>query len=168
MFKVKIKSNIRAQMINKLKKTVDAKFNQDIQREVVDGEIKRMIAAGTSPVRSVEGGRRFKGYKDPAKYPADRKAKRPVSLWLSGEMLSWYRSTVISGIRISLGIPTNAPAEVKIRAEANNIGTTNSKGEVAIAARRFVPLAGEEFATSVMRKLKNLYAKRIKELLSSK
>lgn len=168
MFKVKVKSNIRAEVVGRLRKTVDAKFEKDMQDVVVDGEIKRMIAAGVSPVRSVEGGRRFKGYKNPDKYPAKRKAKRPVSLYLSGLMLSWYRAVKINGTRISFGIPTNAPQEVKDRAEANNVGTTNSQGDVAIAARRFIPLDGETFAVSVVRKMKTLYAKRIKELLSSK
>ena len=167
MFKVKVKSNIRAEVINRLKQTVDAKFEQDAQEEVV-GEIKRMIASGTSPVQSVDGGRRFASYKNPDKYPANKKAKRPVSLFLSGTMLSWYRAVKISGVRISFGIPTNAPEDVKIRAEANNVGTTNDKGEVAIAARRFIPLAGETFAISVMRKIKTLYMKRIKDLTLKK
>lgn len=169
MFKVKVKTNIKAEAINKLKRTVDEQFAQQIQTEVVDGEIKRMIAAGVSPVQSVEGGRRFKGYKEPDKYPGKKKAKRPVSLWLTGEMLSWYRSWRTSGVRLSFGIPSAAPQEVKIKAEANNVGTMNeSTGQVAIAARRFVPLRGETFAVSVMRKLKKLYAQRIKTLLSSK
>ncbi len=166
MFKVKIKSNLRAEVLNRLKKTVDQRFVNDMQAEVVNGEIKRMIAAGVSPVRSVEGGRRFKGYKNTEKYPAKKKAKRPVNLFLTGAMLLWYKATKISGVRLSLGIPTSAPKEIKVYAEANNVGTTNSKGEVAIAARRIVPLAGETFAVSVIRKMKNLYARRIKHLLS--
>ena len=168
MFKVVVKSNIKAAVVNKLRKTVDSRFEANTQSEVVDGEMKRLIAAGTSPVQSVEGGRRFKGYKNPDKYPADKKAKRPVSLFLSGAMLSWLKAVKISGTRISIGIPSYAPEEIKIRAEANNVGTVDSKGQVAIAARRFIPLRGETFAVSVMRKLKTLYAKRIKELLSSK
>lgn len=167
MFKVKIKSNIRAEALNKLRQTVDAKFEADMNDQVV-GEIKRLINAGVSPVQSVEGGRRFVGYKNPDKYPAQRKAKRPVNLFLSGIMLSWYRAVKISGVRVSFGIPTNAPQEVKIRAEANNVGTTNEDGEVAIAARRFVPLVGETFAISVLRKMKSLYAQRIKALLSKR
>ena len=165
MFKVNIKTTITADVINKLRKTVDEKFEADMNREVV-GEIKRMIDAGVSPVQSVEGGRRLKGYKTPDKYPGKRKAKRPVNLNLSGIMLSWYKAVRVSGVRLSFGIPKDAPKDVKERAEANNVGTVNDKGEVAIAARRFVPLAGETFAVSVLRKMKSLYAQRIKELLS--
>lgn len=167
MFKVKIKSNIRAEVINRLKKTVDDKFIADADLQVV-GEIKRMINAGVSPVASTEGDRRFKKYKDQDKYPGKKKAKRPVNLFLSGIMLSWYRVVKISGVRLSFGIPKGAPKDVKDRAEANNVGTVNSEGQVAIAARRFIPLAGETFNVSVLRKLKNLYALRIKALISKK
>lgn len=167
MFKVKIKSNISADVKAKLQKTVDEKFIADVNNEVV-GEIKRMINAGVSPVQSVEGGRRFKKYKDEKKYPAKQKAKRPVNLFLSGEMLRNYVAERVNGIRLSLGISKKADKAVKDRAEANNVGTVNEKGEVAIAARRFVPLEGESYAVSVMRKLKNVYARRIKELISYK
>jgi hypothetical protein len=168
MFKVKVSSKFRAVLANKLKGTVDSKFIQDMQTEVVDGEIKRLIAAGVSPVDSYEGGRRFRGYKDPKKYPGKQKAKRPVSLYLSGVMLSFYRAVKVSGTRITLGIPTNAPEDVKVRAVANNVGTVSESGKEAIPARRFIPLKGETFRISVLRKIKNLYARRIKDLLSSK
>jgi hypothetical protein len=167
MFKVKIKSNISAEVKARLKKTVDDKFIADMNNEVV-GEIKRMINAGVSPVQSVEGGRRFKKYKDEKKYPAKQKAKRPVNLYLTGEMLRNYVAERVNGVRLSLGISKKAPKEVKDRAEANNVGTVNSEGQVAIAARRFVPLNGETYAVSVIRKLKNLYARRIKELILKK
>lgn len=168
MFKVKVSSKFRATLASKLKNTVDAKFIEDMQSEVVDGEIKRMIAAGVSPVDSYEGSRRFRGYKNPLKYPGDKKAKRPVSLWLSGVMLSFYKATRVSGLRLTLGIPTNAPEEVKVRAVANNVGTTSESGKEAIPPRRFIPLKGETYRISVLRKIKNLYARRIKTLLSGK
>jgi len=168
MLKFKVKSSFRVDAVAKLKKTVDDKFVQDMQTEVIDRTIKPLIAAGVSPVESVDGGRRFTGYKSPDKYPAKRKAKRPVSLWLTGVMLSFYKAVKVSGSRLQLGIPTNAPNEVKVRAVANNVGTTNSDGLVAIAARRFIPLRGETFRISVVRKIKDLYARRIKSLLSTK
>lgn len=167
MFKVKVSSKFRATLTNRLKKTVDAQFIQDVQRDVVDGEIKRMIAGGTSPVDGYED-RRFPGYKDPKKYPGDKKAKRPANLNLTGAMLSFYKAVRVSGTRLTLGISTDAPEDVKVRAVANNVGTTNDAGQPAIRARRFVPIKGETFRISVLRKLKNLYARRIRTLLSSK
>lgn len=170
MFKVKIKSNLRTQIANKLRNTVDSKFISDVNAEVV-GEAKRMIASGSSPVKTSTGERRFAKYKNEKNYPGqkDRRLKpsRPVNLFLSGEMLSFYKAMKVNGVRLSIGILPFAPKKVKDRAVANNEGTTNkTTGEVAIAARRFVPLAGESFTTSVMRKLKNVYAQRIKALLS--
>lgn len=168
MFKVKVSSKFRAQLTQKINKLVTEEFVESIQREVIEGEIKPLIAAGVSPVRSFEGGRRFKGYKHPDRYPGKKKAKRPVSLWLTGQMLSFYKAKKVSGRTLSMGIDSNAPKEVKDKAIANNLGTTNSAGEVAIVARRFVPIAGETYNISVVRKIKNLYAKRLKDLLSSK
>ncbi len=167
MFKVKIKSNLKAEVLNRLKKTVDEKFVADMNDQVV-GEIMRLIKSGVSPVNSVEGTKRFKQYKDRNKYPANKKAKTPVSLLLTGEMLSWYGVGKKSGTTISVGIHSDAPSEVKERAIANNEGTVNSEGQVAIAARRFIPLKGETFNISVLRKFKNLYALRIKDLISKK
>lgn len=168
MFKVKVSSKFRAQLTDKVRNIVDDQLVKDVQREVIDGQIKPLIAAGVSPVKSVDGGRRFRGYKDPDKYPGKRKTKRPVSLNLTGQMLAFYKSEKVSGNTMSIGISRRAPQEVKDKALANNVGTVNSEGEVAIAARRFVPLRGENFNVSVVRKIKNLYAKRIKALLSSK
>lgn len=167
MFKVTVKSKLSADVKARLQKTVNDKFVDDMNREVM-GEVDRLMDAGVSPVRSVEGGRRFKGYKNPAKYPGDKKAKRPTNLYLTGLMRAFYLVVKISGVRVSFGIPSNAPKDVKDRAEANNVGTVNSKGEVAIAARRFIPLAGETYTVSIIRKMKSLYAARIKELISKK
>lgn len=167
MFKVKVSSKYRAVMTNKLKQVVDAQFVQDMQRDVVDGEIKRLIAAGVSPVDGYEG-RRFAGYKDPKKYPGDKKAKRPANLELTGAMLSFYKAVRVTGRRLTLGIATAAPEDVKVRAVANNLGTTKEDGTSAIRARRFVPIKGETFRISVLRKIKNLYARRIRTLLSGK
>lgn len=160
MFSVKVKSNIKAEVINNLRKTVDERFVYDVQREVVDGQIKRLIASGTSPVQGYDNKKRYDAYKDKDNYPGKKKPNRPVNLSLTGIMLSWYRTIKVSGIRISLGIPSSAPQDVKDRAEGNNVGANG------IPARRFVPLKGETYAISVLRKLKSLYAQRIKTLIS--
>lgn len=165
MFTMKIKKKISVDLQSKFKKLVDEKFAEDVDREVVS-EIKKLISAGVSPVET-NAGRRFKGYKDPDSYPNKQKQKRPVNLRLSGDMLSYYVARVVNGLTLRLGIQ-DAPEEIKIRAQANNVGTGSKDGEFGIAARRFVPLKGETFKISVLRKLKNLYAKRIKTLLSKK
>lgn len=161
MFSVKVRTNIRADVVAKLRNTVDERFVYDVQREAV-GEIKRLIASGVSPVQGFDNKKRFDQYKDKDVYPAKRKPNRPVNLSLTGIMLSWYRAVKVNGVRISLGIPAAAPQDVKDRAEGNNVGANG------IPARRFVPLKGETYAISVLRKLKSLYAQRIKTLISRK
>jgi len=167
MIKVKVRPPRAVDLVNKVRKTVDDSFAEQVQTEVVKNTILPLIASGTSPVDGTTG-RRFRGYKDPKKYPGKRKERRPVSLYLSGEMLSLYVAEKISGVRLRLGISARASREVKLRAEANNVGTIREDGKEGIPARRFVPLIGETFRISVMRKIKSLYAKRIKSLLSSK
>lgn len=159
MFSVKVRTNIRADVVNKLRNTVDERFVADMNKEVV-GEIKKLIASGVSPVQGFDNKKRFDQYKDKDTYPAKLKPNRPVNLNLTGVMLSWYRAVKVSGIRISIGIPAAAPQDVKDRAEGNNVGANG------IPARRFVPLKGENYAVSVLRKLKSLYAQRIKTLIS--
>ena len=161
MFKVKVKTPRAADIAAKVKKTVDEAFAYEVHRKVVNDEIKQLIASGTSPVDSREG-RRFKGYKNPESYPGKRKEKRPVSLWLTGEMLNWYQAWKVNGLRLRIGIHTNAPEDVKIRAVANNEGVP----EKNISARRFIPMRGETYRISIIRKLKELYAKKIKSILS--
>lgn len=162
MFSVKVRTNIRADVVAKLRNTVDERFIYDLQREVVDGTIKKLISSGVSPVQGFDNKKRFDQYKDKDTYPAKLKPNRPVNLNLTGIMLSWYRAVKVNGVRISLGIPAAAPQDVKERAEGNNVGANG------IPARRFVPLKGETYAVSVLRKLKSLYAQRIKTLISRK
>jgi hypothetical protein len=166
MFTIKVSSKLRATLKQKFRQAVNEQFVSEVNQEVV-GEINRMIDAGVSPVDGYEK-KRFAKYKDKESYPAKKKANRPVNLFLTGEMRAWYEAVKKSGTTISIGIPSEAPEDVKARAEANNVGTTNSNGEVAIAPRRFVPLVGEKFAVSVIRALKRVYTKRVKELVSKK
>lgn len=62
-----------------------AKLERTLKRigEEVVAEIKRTVAKGISPI----SGKRFPAYKNPARYPGDRKPKRPVNLYLTGQML---------------------------------------------------------------------------------
>lgn len=163
MFKLKIKVprtvDIQTLLRNNL---VDDALVSRVQAEVIEQTIKPLIASGTSPVESYEGSRRFRKYKDTDSYPANRKPKSPVNLFLTGTMLTYYKAYAIGKNILRMGIPSYAPEDVKTRAEANNVGTET------IAARRFIPVQGETFKISVMRRLKNIYAEKIARLLSSK
>lgn len=158
--RVKVTAPKPAQIAAKLRKIHDPAFLQQLQAEVVEGQIKKLIRAGRSPV---EGFGRFPQYKDREKYPANKKAKTPVNLTLSGLMLKFFGIRKKSDRSITVGIFPEASNDLKVRARANNEGTENG-----IPARRFIPINGERFTVSVMRAIKNLYAKRVKELLSKK
>jgi hypothetical protein len=165
-YRVKIKLDA-AKAIKKLKtEFMNEKMLKDIQAQVVDGEIKRNIAAGVSPVR---GFGRFGEYVNPANYPGKGKKRlkpqRPVNLFLTGNMLKWFGTFKSSATSVQVGIDRNAPSDVKVRAKANNLGTERN-GVGAIPRRRFIPQRGEQWNVSVMRKIKNLFAQRVKELLN--
>lgn len=152
----------------KSKTKVDFSDAEKIARDLVSPEMKKkvgdsiveemktMIGAGTSPVR---GQRRFPAYKNRKNYPGDLKPARPVNLNLTGKMLSylgWKHGEKKSAIAIGMIRP---PAKEADKAKAHNEGTEN------MAQRQFIPNQGEEFAVSIMRKIKRMYDDRIKELI---
>lgn len=148
---------------------VTPELAQAIQKEVINETIKPLIASGTSPVEGYASGkRRFDKYKDPKKYPAKKKPKTPTNLHLTGIMLAFYKAYRVSGNILRMGIPSAAPETVKDRADGNNVGTKTKSGAVGIPARRFIPLVGETYRVSVLRKIKKVYAERIARLLSTK
>lgn len=199
--RVTVKAPSSAKVIAKLKQGLHSpEFIQKIQAEVVEGQIKRLIRSGQSPV---EGFGRFVQYKDKDEYPAGQKPASPVNLSLSGGMLAFYTVAKKSALSVVVGISTSASKAVKDRAKGNNEGTGALAGKKldkkardrvrdanlplarasrggkkkrslqetvransGVPARRFVPIKGEGFTVSVIRVLKNLYAKQVKSLLS--
>jgi len=152
---------------------VNSAFVAQVQSEVVDGQIKKAMLSGLSPVR---GRGRFNAYKDPAKYPGDDKTRkrlkpnRPVNLYLTGELQKWLvaiKNTAKAGTSLFVGIDPNAPKNVKGKALGNNEGTFNaSTGEFQIVDRRFIPLEGEQWNVTITRTIKDLFAKRLQQLFN--
>lgn len=162
-FSIKIKTPNTVEVQARLNKFVSNDFANKVQQEVVIGQIKKLIASGRSPV---QGFGRFDKYKDIKSYPGKQKANRPVNLFLTGEMLGFYQAVRISGRKLLIGISPFASGPAKIKATANNLGTEKEGG--GIKARRFVPVGNETFTISVIRKLKDLYARRLKDILSKR
>lgn len=152
--KVKIKTPAARDITNRLKNLINQRFVIDFDSSVVN-EIKRLIASGQSPVK---GFGRFPQYKDRLNYPGKRKPATPVNLFLSGDMLKHYTGHQLNEKSMGIGYASGTPQNIKDRAEGNNIGANK------IPARRHVPLSGEEFTISVMRKIKDVFARRIAEL----
>lgn len=132
-------------------------------QKVIDTEIKPSIAKGISPVR---GKRNLAKYKNPAKYPGDVKQSNKPNLNLSGEMLSEYVARPADGIAVTIGIHKDAPEDIRIRANANQFGTT-SGGEVAIAARPFMISEGEEFNSQISVAIRKAFVSVITKALKS-
>jgi hypothetical protein len=146
---------------------VDEKLISDVQKQVVDDEIKRAMLRGLSPVR---GFGRFGEYLNPAKYPGKgkkrKKASRPVNLFLTGQMQSYLKALKGSATQVLVGITPSAPKIVKVKAEANNLGTVTKAGVGAIPRRRFIPQKGEIWNVTIIRKVKDLVAKRAQALFN--
>lgn len=154
-----IKTKITIQREKLVAKVKNNLVNRDVvdqlNKEVVT-EVKRFMAAGTSPVRNK---RRFVGYKDKDKYPGERKAARPVNLFLSGDLYGALTAAKTSMMSFYIGVSSLASNKIKTYAKANNLG------ENGIPERRFVPIKGEEYNVSIVRKIKDIIARRIAEII---
>ena len=140
---VKVKLKIRADIL----KAVSDSRTKDIVSKKLISMIKEFISKGISPVK---GGRRFVGYKNPAKYPAELKSKRPVNLYLSGDMLAALKFYPLSKTAFSIAIKGDQGK----KAAAHNNGTDK------LPPRHFMPTErGEEFNVTITRKLRDLYAR---------
>lgn len=147
--KVTVKADGLASIVKQLQSPA---VNRKVGELVVD-EMRDSLKSGLSPVRGI---RRFTPYKDREKYPADRKPARPVNLYLSGEMLAALEP-FIRGSRLYVGV---RDSEQAVKAKAHQEGTAN------MAARRFMPTAdGEEFTVTITRKIRDLYAKILSDII---
>lgn len=148
-----VKVTVKATALNSVLKEMNSPRSQGEVAKVVIAEIKTSLTAGVSPVRGI---RRFTRYKNPDNYPGDQKSNLPVNLNLSGDMLAaltnWMR-----GSSLYIGIRDREQSKI---AAAHQSGTTN------MAQRRFLPTdAGEEFTVTITRKVRNLYARLLSDIL---
>jgi len=150
-----VKVTVKTTSYKAFKDKMQSPATQSKVGDEVIKEIKTSLDAGVSPVREV---RRYPRYKDPLKYPADQKPKLPVNLKLSGDMLAaleyWFR-----GSRMWIGIRDPKQA---VKAKAHQDGTEH------LPQRRFLPTKdGEEFTVTITRKIRNLYAKILSDIIRS-
>lgn len=155
-----ISKYVEAEWRYNLKRQIQENFKNErwangVKRGVLP-QILGLIDRGISPVK---GRRMFPKYKDPDKYPGGLKPSNKPNLKLENKMLKHYDVRPHQEmLTITLGIHADAPEEERIKAIANNEGTKNSKGEVAIAARRFIPLKNESYSTSIMLEIRKIFA----------
>lgn len=144
-----------------LKKKIAENFsNRQLASEIdetIIPMIKESIARGLSPVA---GKRMFDKYKNPKKYPADLKQSNKPNLYLSGDMLSAYKTKASKEPNsVSVGIHNDEDQDIRIRAKANNNGTEH------IPARRFVPWAGEAFTRKITLETKKIFEQALSKAL---
>lgn len=156
-----VKVTTKFQILDFIDRFVDGTTGNAIGSAVVK-ECRKMIAEGQSPVR---GHKRFGKYKDRKKYPGKRKAARPVNLYMTGEMLDkgfgfrFKKGGQRSGGTIEVGM-------IKGSEERKEIAGYHHDGTPNMVQRRFVPGSGEHFAVSVMRVIRDLYGKRLTQIIA--
>lgn len=123
--------------------------------ESVHEEVRSLISNGQSPVR---GERRFAQYKERKSYPGKLKPAVPVNLQLSGEMLESLNFRR-RGDTVEFGFLAGTSADVLARAQAHQDGTPK------MAARPMIPVAGQEWAVSVVRRFKDVYSRRLQDII---
>lgn len=153
MAKVKVKTKF--EILSLIDKFVDNATANTLGETIVE-EAKDNIASGLSPVR---GYGRFERYKNRKKYPGDLKSARPVNLNLTGAMLRAF------GYRI--GREKDTIEVGMIRGSASDLAKAKAhqEGTEHMAQRRMVPGEGEEWTVSIMRKIRNVYSKRLANLI---
>lgn len=155
MSRVKVKS--RFDVIGLLAPEFGRGFQSELGQAIVT-EMKNDISKGNSPVRTE---RRYARYKDPEKYPGERKPNRPVNLKLSGEMEKALTFRLVSGrAAVEVGY-MGASQDVQARAIAHNTGTPH------MAQRKTIPWEeGDQLTVRINRKLVGLYKERLAKLIA--
>lgn len=165
----KVKTTVRFEILEFLDRFVDNATANDIGRTVVESA-KEMIAGGQAPIRG--GNNRFESYKAQAKrskkgYPYNVMKKypgkkvRPVNLELSGSMLADYTFTLLRPNVIGVGIDPSLGSSDK----NSEIAKYHQNGTDKMAKRQIIPNDNQEWAVSIMRAIKEIYGKRLADLI---
>ncbi len=159
----KVKVTTRFKILELIDKFVDGTTADAIGSAIVK-EAKAMIASGQSPVA---GFGRFMSYSDSYKNALKGKlgqelgkTVRPVNLYATGEMLEeGYGFERVDDTTIRVGMTEGS-------AKRKQIAAYHNEGTEKMPARPLVPGANEEFAISIMRKIRDLYGERLRKLIS--
>lgn len=155
-------TTVKFQILEFIDNFIDDATANAIGRTVVD-EAKEMISSGQSPVRGVG---RYAVYSDTYK-SAIKTAKRgdllaktvrPVNLHLSGEMLDGYGFRHKNSTTLEIGMVSGSK-------ERKEIAGYHQAGTRRMPARPLVPGENEEWAVSIMRAIRDVYGKRLRQLI---
>lgn len=156
MARVKVRLDGTKRLIDQLPASVNRKISK-VAAETILQEMQSRIARGYSPI---EGKGRFPKYKNPKKYPGDRKPKSPVNLYLSGKFLNQLRAQVspVQG-KILIGFWSDYGKKLE---------SGHREGVNKQPKRPIIPADGERFTRPIRELILKLYQKAVREYLSKR
>jgi len=166
-FKVKltptatVQRRMKEKALNKLRKiqeSVTSQIPNKIGRPLID-EIIDTVQRGYSPV---SGQGRFPAYKNPKKYPGNKKPPTPVNLTLSGKFLNdltaFSPSFSVTSNRHSIRIGFQSEYGKKLESGHTDPNTGQPH-------RQVIPNSGETFNAKLLKFAKDLYNRLLKDKL---
>ena len=123
-----------------LKKNIKPRDAKRIGEGVI-GEMKSFIAKGQSPIKEVG---KYKPYKNPEKYPGNRKPHRPVNLELTGQQLNALKWR-LDRRKVRVGYLNSELARKKESGHAEGV---NSQPK-----RPTIPARGQNFRKTILDKI---------------
>lgn len=123
--------------------------------EAVVSEIKSQISKGNSPI---EGNGKFPAYKNPKRYPGDRKPKTPVNLELEGDFLDSLDYSIFPN-STGYGTEIGYSSSQEIKEEGHRKGARGQPKRPSLPSRR-----GEDFSAKIRKIFASFYRERIKAI----
>ncbi len=159
----KVKVTTRWKILEFVDRFADDTLAKDIGDTIVE-TAKQMISEGQSPV---EGYGRFEKYSD-AYQKAIRSKKnpglgvgktvRPINLYLQGDLMEAYDYRVTADKSVEVGVIGGSK-------KTREIAGYHNEGTPTMPQRRIVPGDGENFAITIMRKIRDLYGAQIEKII---
>jgi len=146
--------------LKELKQPIDSKTAKEIGKMLIS-EIRAMTEKGISPVRDggVGGSARFTKYKNPKKYPGDKKRQRPVNLRLTGDMMKSLKYDIVQNPKTGNDTDIYYSGNNYLKERGHREGVHGQPKRVTI------PKENEQFAVRILRQIKKIYGNRVKLLL---
>lgn len=148
-FTARLKREIQTKV--DMQRIFNARALKEIGQEIVDAMLEE-ISEGTSPI---QGRGRFPAYKNPDKYPGDRKPARPVNLELTGQQLSSLRYRINQAkIAVSIYYSTK-------KAQLKELG--HRQGVNGQPRRPTIPEENESLSPTIRKRVQSLIDRLVRQ-----
>jgi len=146
-------AEVRLDVMKMFPNILDKRTAKQLTVAMRDGSIDA-LKKGLSPVKS-KG--RLQRYKNPARYPGNRKPRKPVNLKLTGAL---WKSLWFKFIRNNKFIYGTLRGNVDAYADVHNEGLHTSPRRPYIPSRK-----GEKFIVTIQNEMRKIVSKRIDVLI---